>query len=255
MPVLHVGDRGRARLRRGAVAVAAVLQVVVLGGAAATPGGAQVGEPPSVGGLHRDALQRRVEDAVHGALLAEDGDARDGWLDTADALGEALVETYPASADAWYWRSVALGVRTEYAGPFQKLRTGPDVLDATVRTLELDSLHAGGHEMMGRLHAAVMRLPWPIRQLALRMGLGDALGDASWAEAERHYRVAVRQDPRAPAPRLELAKLLADRDRPAEAVPFLRELVALAPGTEVDRRIVEEGAALLETLAPTTPAP
>lgn len=241
--------RGRPGLLRAALLLAALVGVTPV------PGASQVGPPPSVEGLHRQALERRVEDAVHAALLAPSDPVRDGWLDAADALGEALVDAYPSSADAWYWRSVALGVRTEYSGPFQKLTTGPHVLDATVRTLELDSLHAGGHEMMGRLHAAVMRLPWPIRQLALRMGLGDALGDASWAEAERHYRVAAREDPAAPAPRLELAKLLADRDRPAEAVPVLQELVALSPGNEVDRRIVAEGAVLLGTLAPTASAP
>lgn len=223
----------------------ALLLALAVGGPSS---GAQVRPPPVPEGLHGERLERRVEARVNDALLARDGGERDVHLDAAEELSEALVAGYPDSADAWYWRAVALGVRTEYSGPFQKLTTGPDVLDATVRTLEIDSLHAGGHEMMGRLHAAVMRLPWVIRQLALRMGLGDALGDASWEEAERHLRLAARQDPSAMAPRLELGKLLLDRDRPGEAVPWLEELVALPPDGEVDRRLRAEGDSILARL-------
>lgn len=211
----------------------------------AGPSQAQVVTPPPLEGFHEERLERAVEGRVHAALLASGEDERELHLEEAEELSAALVEGYPGSPDAWYWRAVALGVRTEYSGPFQKLSTGPDVLDATVRVLELDSLHAGGHEMMGRLHAAVMRLPWVIRQLALRMGLGDALGDASWEEAERHLRVAVEGAPREPAPRLELAKLLLQRERGDEAVRALEELGELSAEHEVDRRILVEGDSIL----------
>ena len=238
--------RGRlAGLPRVAALAWLALSLAVGGAAAQTP---DVPAPGPVAGLHDAALERRVEEGVHAALLATDGDARDAHLDAAEEVARALVAAYPESADSHYWLSVVKGIRTEYSNPFKKLSTGPEVLDATVRTLELDSLHAGGHEMMGRLHAAVMRLPWPIRQLALRMGLGDALGDASWDEAERHFRVAVAQDARAHEPRLELAKLLVQRDRPAEAVPFLEELSALEVGGEVERRVRAEGDSLLAEL-------
>lgn len=219
--------------------------------APATPLASQVPSVPSQAvpeGLHRERLERAVETRVHGALLAADDREREAELAAAEELSRALVSGYPDDADAWYWRAVALGVRTEYSGPFQKLTTGPDVLDATVRALELDSLHAGGHEMMGRLHAAVMRLPWVIRQLALRMGLGDALGNASWEEAERHYRVAAAQDPAALAPRLELGKLLLDRGRPDEAARWLEAVVERSPGDEVDRRLHAEGDSILAEL-------
>lgn len=214
----------------------------------AAPVGGQVPAPPPVSGLHEEALERRVEAEVDAALLATDDEARDARLDTAEGLAGALVAGYPSSADAWYWLAVTQGLRTEFSGPFQKLSTGKEVLASTARVLELDSLHAGGHEMMGRLHAAVMRLPWVVRRLALGMGMGEVLGDASWEEAERHYRIAVARDARAPAPRLELAKLLAQRGRPGEAIPLLEELNALTPADEVDRRLAAEGDSLLAVL-------
>jgi hypothetical protein len=227
------------------VLLAAVLATTAAAVPAALPG--QVPAPPAnLRGLHQERLEARVEERVRRALLAaEEGDVRDRHLEAARTVSEALVQGYPGSARAWYWRAVALGVRTEFAGPFEKLRMGPRVLEATLRTLELDPRHPGGHELMGRLHAAVMRLPWVVRQVALRAGMGDSLEGASWEQAERHFRIATAEDPGALAPRLELGKLLVERDRHRDASHVLRELVALRPGDEVERRLWAEGDSLL----------
>jgi hypothetical protein len=229
------------------VLLAAVLATTAAAVPAALP--AQVPPPPAnLRGLHQERLEGRVEERVRRALLAasaEEVEARDRHLAAAGTVSEALVQGYPDSARAWYWRAVALGVRTEFAGPFEKLRVGPRVLEATLRTLELDPRHPGGHELMGRLHAAVMRLPWVVRQVALRAGMGDSLDGASWEQAERHFRIAAAGDPGALAPRLELGKLLVERDRHEDAARVLRELVALRPGHEVERRLWAEGDSLL----------
>jgi hypothetical protein len=144
--------------------------------------------------------------------------------------------------------AVAQGIKTEHSGPFQKLTSGKEVFFTTARILELDSLHAGGHEMMGRLHAAVMRLPWLVRSLALRMGMGQALGEASWAQAEAHYLRAMELDSMAVAPRLELAKLYVSRERPAEAIPVLRFLARMSPGDRLDEGMLREARSLLAGL-------
>jgi hypothetical protein len=232
--------------------LAAALATTVAGTPAALP--AQVPPPPpTLQGLHQDRLERRVEEQVRRALLAAadgEAEARERHLEAAGTVSRALAQGYPESARAWYWRAVVLGVKTEFAGPFEKLRVGPRVLDATLRTLELDPRHPGGHELMGRLHAAVMRLPWVVRQVALQAGMGDSLHGASWEQAERHFRIAAAEDPGALAPRLELGKLLLERDRSREAVRVLRELVALRPGHEVERRLWTEGDSLLALVAP-----
>jgi hypothetical protein len=207
-----------------------------------------------VAGTHEATLYHRVEQEVHAALLATDDGSRDGHLDAAERIARHLVERDSLSADAHYWLAVALGVRTEHSGPWQKLTTGREVFFTTARVLELDSLHAGGHELMGRLHAAVMRLPWLVRSFALRMGMGQVLGDASWAEAEAHYRRAAELDATAIAPRLELAKLFLDQGRDAEAGPVLAATVELPSRSAVDERMLEEARTLLRRLPVVLPA-
>lgn len=246
----------RAGLLPDGVPAGAARALLVLGAWAAAagfaPAAAQAtgeprlpGAPASVRPMHEAALFARVERAVHAALLAGTDEDRDRHLRAAEQLARHLVALDTASADAHYWLAVAMGIKTEHSGPFQKLTSGKEVFFTTARVLELDSLHAGGHELMGRLHAAVMRLPWVVRGLALRMGMGDALGEASWARAEEHYRRAAELDRWALAPRLELAKLYLDRGRSAEALPVLSAMAALPARSEVDRRMKAEAAALL----------
>lgn len=200
--------------------------------------------------VHDERLFNRAEREIHGALLAADDARRDAHIAAAEQVARHLVGEHDASADAHYWLAVALGLRTEYGGPLEKLTTGKEVFFAAARVLELDPDHAGGHEMMGRLHAAVMRLPWLVRTMALRMGMGDALGEASWARAEQHFRRAAELDAGAAAARLELAKLLLSQDRADEARPVLGRLVELRPRDEIDRRIRLEGKDILDALAP-----
>jgi len=251
VPPLHVGVGGSLR-------VLALLVLLLFPAAAAAqeedgPRRGGVAALASLTGTHEARLRRQVESEVHGALLATDQEVRDGHLDRADAVAQVLVDSYPESADAHYWDAVARGVRAEYSGPFAKVGMGEGILRATDRVLALDSLHPGGHEMMGRLHAAVMRLPWLIRQFALRMGMGEVLGDASWDEAERHLRISADGDSLALAPRLELAKLLVERDRPQEAVPVLRRALTLPRRHAVDERMHMEADSILGLLGEETP--
>ena len=209
---------------------------------------------PEVAPVHEASLYNRVEAEVHAALLANDDDARDRHLDAAEQVARHLVAQDSLSADAHYWLAVALGIKTEHSGPLQKLTTGREVFFTAGRVLELDSLHAGGHEMMGRLHAAVMRLPWLVRGLALRMGMGQVLGHASWEQAEAHYRRAAELDAGAVAPRLELAKLYVQQERIPEAMPVLAALVTLQPRNTVDRRMLVEARGILDGLPDGVPA-
>lgn len=206
---------------------------------------------PALAPAHEASLARRVEREVHGALLAPDDETRDAHIAAAEQLARHLVQSDSLSAESHYWLSLALGVKTEFSGPFQKLTTGREVFFVTARVLELDPDHAGGHEMMGRLHAAVMRLPWLVRSLALRMGMGRVLGDASWAEAERHFRLSADLDAEAVAPRLELAKLLIQEKRPGEARPVLASLVTLAARNAVEERMLDEARDILADLGGT----
>lgn len=203
---------------------------------------------PDVEASHRATLFARAENEVQEALLAASDKERDRHLDAAEQVARYLVDSDSTDADAFYWLAVAQGIRTEHSGPFQKLTSGKQVFFTTAHVLELDSLHAGGHEMMGRLHAAVMRLPWLVRKLALSMGMGEVLGEASWEQAEARYIRSAELDTARIAPRFELAKLYLDRDRPADALRVLQALVGMTPRDRLDEGMLREGRVLLAGL-------
>lgn len=189
---------------------------------------------------------RSVEREVHAAILAkEDPDTRDAHIERAVDLGRRYVASSPEDADAHYWLAVSLGLETEYSGPFAKLTTGKECYEATARALELDADHAGAHELLGRIHAGVMRLPWLVRKLGASLGMNDALGQASWDTAESHLRRAAELDEDAIAPRLALGKLLDELDRPDQAVDWFEEARRIEPSSDLDRAMVAEADSLL----------
>jgi len=197
---------------------------------------------------------RQIEREVHAAMLSEDvPELRDAHVERALTLARGFVEVAPEEAASHYWLGVALGVRTEYSGALAKLTTGRECYEVTVRALELDPDHAGAHELLGRIHAGVMRLPWVVRKLGATLGMNDALGDASWETAEAHLRRSAELDPQAISPRLELGKLLADRGRPEESREWLALALAIAPDSELERTMLEEARGLVEAGVSSSP--
>jgi len=189
---------------------------------------------------------RSVEQQVHAAILAkEQPDIRDAHIERAVELGRRYVASSPEDADAHYWLAVSLGLETEYSGPFAKLTTGKECYEATARALDIDPDHAGAHELLGRIHAGVMRLPWLVRKLGASLGMNDALGQASWDTAESHLRRAAELDRDAIAPRLALGKLLDELDRPDQAVDWFEEARRIQPSSDLDRAMVAEADSLL----------
>jgi len=189
---------------------------------------------------------RGVEREVHAAILAKDHpETRDRHIDRAVELGRGFVASSPDDPDAHYWLAVSLGLDTEYSGALAKLTTGKECYEATARTLELDPDHAGAHELLGRIHAGVMRLPWLVRKLGASLGMNDALGQASWETAESHLRRAAELDRDAIAPRLALGKLLDELDRPDQALDWFEEARRIEPANDLDRAMVAEADSLL----------
>jgi len=182
-----------------------------------------------------------VETEVVAAILAKaEDEIRDGHIARAVELARAFVEVEPNSAEANFWLAISLGLKTEYSGPFAKLTTGKESFEFTQRALELDPDHAGAHELLGRIHAGVMRLPWLVRKLGGTMGMSEVLGDASWETAEASFVKATELDPRSIGPRLELGKLLDERDRPEEGRVWLESALEIAPQNDLDRAMLAE---------------
>ena len=238
----------------GVVATAIALLLGAEGAAARQVEGSSAGRggraaleiPLVVASTHVHETSGRIEREIHAAVLAkEEAPVRDAHIERALILARQLVNDAPDAADAHYWLGVALGLRTEYSGAFSKLTSGKACYEATARALELDPDHAGAHELLGRIHAGVMRLPWLVRKLGGSLGMNEALDQASWDSAEEHFVRSTELDPRAISPRLELGKLLADRERPDEARAWLERALKIAPDGELDAPMQEEASALL----------
>ena len=181
-----------------------------------------------------------VRTQVDAAVLAESDRDRDAALDAGEALVRTLVAQDPGSAEAHYWLAAVLGIRAENAGGLGKLALGREVFRVSARVLELDSLYAGGHELMGRVHANIQRLPWMARRMALRGGLAETVGASSWEVSMAYFRRAMELDPEAPAPRFELAKIYLERGRRAEGRALLEGLLSLDLSAPVEMRMARE---------------
>lgn len=203
---------------------------------------------PEVRANHEVALIARTREQVTRALLTEDPDRRRAHAETAEALARALVEQSPESADAHYWLGVVLGIRTEWSGPLDKISLGQEVLAVTRRVLELDPSHAGGPELMGRIQADLMGLPWVVRKIALGMGMGEAVGEVSWEIAASWFERAIELDRGAIAPALELARVHLRLGRTELARDGLEGILALPPRDELDEEMLLLAADLMADL-------
>lgn len=102
--------------------------------------------------------------------------------------------------------------------------------------------------MLGRLHAGVRRMNGVVRFIATRLLGGEALGDASWEEAERHLDFAERHAPEVPDHHLQLARLYHDTDRPALAQAEVEHVLALPAVSPMEQAAREEALQLKQSL-------
>ena len=94
--------------------------------------------------------------------------------------------------------------------------------------LRAEPTHPGAHHLLGRLHAAVLRMDGFTRFVATRLMGGGELAGASWDDARTSLEVAAAGAPCVPDHHYELARLYAERGEVEPAVHRLRDLLALA---------------------------
>lgn len=177
-------------------------------------------------------LHRAAELTLDLAMLAEEDPGRQvDLLVEAESYARRALELRPDALDTRFLVGAAIGMRVEHMGSRDKMKAAEEVRQIADGILDRDPEHVGGLHLIGRLNAAAMRMNALERFLG-RMLLGASLlGAASWDEAERCFRAAVRAEPSNPAHRWELALLLLDTGREAEARAELARVLALGgPG-------------------------
>lgn len=195
-----------------------------------------------------EALWRTARAGVVVGIALEDNRAQNVYLDPALDFARHAVEVRPDGLDGLYWRGVAAGRRAMNASPRYAVELAQIVYDDAHAILEKDSLHAGAHNMLGKLNFEVMTLSRFQRAFAKLFLSNDALAHSSWAEAEAHLAKAVEVSPDFVLFQFDLGQLLERRGRDAEARAHLEEAVRLPAVQPIDPGLQEKAAALLEEL-------
>lgn len=185
----------------------------------------------------REGAAAGILDSIH--------DERMAWLRGAVSAARAALALDSTRADTHYWVAATVGLEADNSGGRTKIDLAREAWMQAKRTLAIDSMNAGAHHIIGRLHAGVERLPWPEKLIARALGLGPVLRRASWKSAEHEFRLAVELDPTSLVDRIELAKLLIERGKRAEGDSILQAVAARTPHNQLDAYYVREAGKLL----------
>jgi tetratricopeptide (TPR) repeat protein len=186
-----------------------------------------------------------------GKLLPDDQkQARDSVYAEALALAHRAVRVDSMGPDGHYMVAVAAGrvALTKSAG--ERVKSARVVRDAALQAIALDSLHDGALHVMGRWNAEIMRLPG-ITKFFARTFLGASIfKEASWPNANRYFREAIRINPENIYHHLDLAEALVDEDSTAAARPELEQVAQLPLGCDPgDPTYKRQAVALLQKIS------
>jgi len=186
-----------------------------------------------------------------GKLMPDDQkQARDSVYAEALALAHRAVRVDSMGPDGHYMVAVAAGrvALTKSAG--ERVKSARVVRDAALRAIALDSLHDGALHVMGRWNAEIMRLPG-ITKFFARTFLGASIfKEASWPNANRYFREAIRINPQNIYHHLDLAEALVDEDSTAAARPELEQVAQLPLGCDPgDPTYKRQAVALLQKIS------
>lgn len=153
-----------------------------------------------------------------------------------------------SDAEGQFALAAVRGTEATLEGGKSQVRAAEAAFRHSRRVLELEPGHPGAAYVLGRLNAGVMRTSRLTRWLASRLMGGDALGDASWEEAQRLLEMAVEASPCDPEYRYELGRVYADRGRIDEAIHHLDAAVKSPERGPRARVARDEARALRERL-------
>lgn len=186
-------------------------------------------------------------DAMLASRGMEDDEARHVLAALQDSLTVEAVAR-PTDVELQYVLATVIGVRTEVEGGRTKVRFASALHVQAEVVLSLNPNHPGAQHLLGRLHAAVMRMNRIKRFVATRVLGGGALAGASWEEAERLLEAAASGDPCIADHHYELALLYAERKNLGAARRQIDKMLRLTGSRPEAEAIVEKAVVLLEDL-------
>ena len=157
---------------------------------------------------------------------------RDSLYQVAERYARRAVSLGPSLADAHFVLGLAIGRSALTKGSREKVQAAAAVRNAALRTLDLDPRHDGAWHMLGRWNAEIERLSNIEEFIARNVLGGDVMREASLEEAVRCLSRAVELRRDFIYHRLDLAQVLVELKRWAEARPHL-EIIPGLPAQDV----------------------
>ena len=176
--------------------------------------------------------------------------ARQSVYAEALALASRAVRGDSNGADGHYMVAVAAGRVALTKSAHERVKSARVVRDAALEAIALDSVHDGAMHVMGRWNAEIQRLPG-ITKFFARTFLGASIfKEASWANANRYFRDAIRVNPENIYHHLDFAEALLDQDSTVAAQAQLTQVAQLPLGCDAgDPGYKQRAAALLEKIS------
>jgi tetratricopeptide (TPR) repeat protein len=167
-------------------------------------------------------------------IVKEERNVIDGHLAKATTYARRAVALAPNDADTHFWLAAALGRRALRAG----FRAGASLASETYKegskALALDSMNAGAHDVIGKLHSETRKLSWIVRRLAATLTGLEIARTASWEKAEWHLKRSIALDSTLMMARVDLSQLYLRTGRRAEAVAIVEQLEKMPARTPAD---------------------
>jgi tetratricopeptide (TPR) repeat protein len=196
-----------------------------------------------------DLLWRASRAALALGILNPRQDSDEPMYLRAEALARTAARLRPDRIEGHYWMAAAMGRRALHADIRTTARLARAVDESATRALAIDSLHAGAHDVLGKLNSEVRTLPAIYRFVAGRLLGVSVARHTSWALAEQHLRRAVELDPTMIIYRLDLGQLYVRTGRMTDAERVLRAASTLPRIHPPDAEFQREALALLGVAA------
>jgi tetratricopeptide (TPR) repeat protein len=174
--------------------------------------------------------------------------ARDSIYARAEHFARRAVELDPAGADGHYCLSAAIGRASLTKSKKERVRRAAEIRSEALRALEIDPEHHKTYHVLGRWNAEIMRLSGFERFFAKTFLGGKIFNAASWDSAVVYMDKAVALSPDNIYHHLDLAEILIDRGRYAEARIHLNQVANLSVYDVMDPAYKERGASLLKKI-------
>lgn len=194
------------------------------------------------------ARWRAAQASVALGVIAQGTEIENRWYRRGIAHAEVALRQRPEDRDAMRWAIASKGNLALQTGAREAADLAEDVWDLGYRLIEFEPGDALAHNALGTLHYEVMKLSGFERFLGRLFLGGEVLGRANWEDALMHHERAVELAPEHVLYRVALAKTLAERDRPGEAVAHLERAVRLPTPTRVEEDFMGRARSLFEEL-------